>query len=77
MVSSIFSAMSWLKLPSTTWSFFPSMPSTERTKRGYFFHENDKRDIKKKEMFRDKKGKWVHTYADIISTGKLSKDRGR
>ena len=33
--------------------------------------------LKNKEMFRDKKGKWVRTYAGILSTEKLSKDRGR
>ena len=84
MGSSIISAVSWLKLSSTTRALFPSMPSKERTNRGYFFHGNYKQvraitgeTLKNKEMFRDKNGKWVHTYADIISAGKLSKDRGR
>ena len=46
--------------------------------------ENDKQvrmstgdPLKKNEMFRDEKGKWVRTYADVASTGKLSNDRER
>ena len=84
MGSSIFAAMSWHKLSITKRVLFPSMPSTKRTKRGYSFHENDKlvrmitgKTLKKKVMFRDKTGKWVRTYTDVVSSGKLIKDRGR
>ena len=31
--------------------------------------------LKKKEIPRDKKGKQVRSYADVVSTGKLSKER--
>ena len=36
-----------------------------------------KRDIGRKKMFKDKKGNRVRTYADILSTEKLSNERGR
>ena len=35
------------------------------------------RAIEKKEMFRDEKVKHVRTYADVVSTGKLSNERER
>ena len=45
--------------------------------------ENDKQvrtimgdSLKNKELFREKKGKRVRIYSDIVSTGKLSNERG-